>query len=122
MSARPLLDDAHLTPAARAKMAHRHTDVLEKVTQALAAHDVVVVGMAWNPHVGNARKALTEAGIEHTYLEFGNYLGQWPQRLTIKMWSGWPTFPQVFVKGTLIGGNTETRAAIADGSLRSLLG
>ena len=44
------------------------------------------------------------------------------KRLAIKLWSGWPTFPQVFVRGVLIGGNDETRRAIADGSLKARLG
>ena len=40
----------------------------------------------------------------------------------IKLWSGWPTFPQVFVDGTLIGGEDLTKAALADGSLKSSVG
>mgnify|MGYP000729961540 CR=1 FL=1 len=83
---------------------------------------VVVVGMAQNPFVKKARQALTEAGVPFTYLEFGSYLKAWKERLAIKMWSGWPTFPQVFVRGTLIGGNDETRAALADGSFKQRLG
>jgi glutaredoxin-related protein len=38
------------------------------------------------------------------------------------MWSGWPTFPQVYVKGTLIGGFSETTKELADGSLKKRLG
>jgi glutaredoxin-related protein len=38
------------------------------------------------------------------------------------MWSGWPTFPQVYIRGTLIGGADDTRKALDDGSLRKLLG
>ena len=101
--------------------AARGTEVLSRVTEAVAKHDVVVVGMAQNPHVRRVRHALTEAGIAHEYLEFGSYLSQWSTRLAIKLWSGWPTFPQVFVKGTLIGGEDLTKAAIADGSLQSRL-
>ena len=77
--------------------------------------------MAQNPHVKNVRKALTEAGIEFEYLEFGSYFSAWKQRLALKLWSGWPTFPQVFVRGTLIGGEDLTKAAIANGTLRSRL-
>ena len=66
---------------------------------------VVVVGMAQNPHVKNVRNALKEAKIEFTYLEYGSYFSEWKKRLAIKMWSGWPTFPQVFVRGSLIGGS-----------------
>ncbi|HEX7666296.1 MAG TPA: glutaredoxin domain-containing protein, partial [Polyangiaceae bacterium] len=51
-----------------------------------------------------------------------SYFSEWKRRLAIKLWSGWPTFPQVFVKGTLIGGNELTNEAIADGSLKARLG
>jgi len=67
------------------------------------------------------RKALDEAGIRYEYLELGNYLGRWRERLAVKLWTGWPTFPQVFVHGTFVGGNDLTRAAIADGTFRRLL-
>ncbi|HSQ67463.1 MAG TPA: glutaredoxin domain-containing protein, partial [Polyangiaceae bacterium] len=81
----------------------------------------VVVGMAQNPHVKNVRKALAKAGIEFKYVEYGSYLSKWKERLAIKLWSGWPTFPQVFVKGVLLGGEDLTLAAISDGSLARTL-
>jgi monothiol glutaredoxin len=65
------------------------------------------------------RKALADAGVEATYLEYGSYFSKWRERLAIKLWSGWPTFPQVFVKGVLIGGEDLTKAALADGSLKT---
>jgi len=37
------------------------------------------------------------------------------------MWTGWPTFPMVFVKGILVGGYTDLKALIDSGELRSLL-
>ena len=79
---------------------------------------VVVVGMAWNPHVKRARRALDAAGVADAYVEYGSYASGWHDRLAIKLWSGWPTFPQVFVDGVLIGGADETASALADGSLR----
>jgi glutaredoxin-related protein len=33
------------------------------------------------------------------------------------MWTGWPTFPMVFVKGKLIGGGSELKALLALGEL-----
>ena len=45
----------------------------------------------------------------------------WKERLAIKMWSGWPTFPQIFVKGVLIGGNQELEACLKDGTLQKIL-
>jgi glutaredoxin-related protein len=75
--------------------------------------------MAQNPHVKNVRKALTDAGVAFEYLEYGSYFSAWKERLAIKLWSGWPTFPQVFVRGALLGGEELTKAALADGTLKS---
>ena len=54
-------------------------------------------------------------------MEIGSYVSKWRERLVIKMWSGWPLFPQVFVQGALIGGCDETQAALEDGSFVTLL-
>lgn len=110
-----------MTPRAAEKAREYHAETVDRVRSAVAAHPVVVVGMGWNPHVKRAREALTEAGIAFEYLELGNYASLWRERLAIKLWSGWPTFPQVYVRGTLVGGNSDLRAALADGSLRALL-
>ena len=117
---RPLHDPAQRTEAVAQKML-KHQALLGQVSEAVGRDRVVVVGMGWNPHVKRARAALDKAEVAHTYLEFGNYSNQWRERLAIKMWSGWPTFPQVYVRGVLIGGADETEAAIADGSLRASL-
>jgi len=122
LSERPLHDPSKATPRVLDAMASNNRSTVDEVATTVATKDVVVVGMGWNPHVKNVRKALDEAGITFTYLEYGNYLSAWRERLAIKMWSGWPTFPQVFVRGTLIGGNKDTCAAIEDGSLKALLG
>lgn len=122
MTPRPLLSDTARTDIAADKVAGFHANIVQEVAQAVSRDPVVVVGMAQNPVVKRAREALKEAGVEYTYLEYGSYFGKWKERLAIKLWSGWPTFPQVFVRGSLIGGNEETRAALADGSFKSRLG
>jgi monothiol glutaredoxin len=119
MATRKILDPANIHPAAAAKMGDRHADTIRDIEKAIAEHAVVVVGMAQNPHVRKVRTALTDAGVAFEYLEYGSYLSEWPRRLAIKIWSGWPTFPQVFVRGVLIGGEDLTKAALADGTLRS---
>jgi monothiol glutaredoxin len=101
-------------------MAAFYPEIIGEVEQALAESTIVVVGMAQNPHVKNVRKALVQAGFEFKYVEYGSYLSKWKERLAIKLWSGWPTFPQVFVRGTLVGGEDLTVAAIGDGSLRTM--
>ncbi len=119
MKTRKVLDPIRISPAATEKLEGFHADVVDEVASAVAKHAVVVVGMSQNPHVKNVRKALTEANIEFQYLEYGSYFSEWKKRLAIKLWSGWPTFPQVFVRGTLIGGEDLTVAALADGTLKS---
>ena len=34
----------------------------------------------------------------------------WRKRLALKMWTGWPTFPMIFVDQQLIGGNSDLKA------------
>lgn len=98
-----------------------HSNVIQEIVQHVQKDDVVVVGMAWNPFVKRARKALTQANVQHTYLEYGSYISAWKPRLAIKMWSGWPTFPQVFVKGSLVGGATDVESLIQNGQLEQML-
>lgn len=116
-----MLDAKDLAPAALQAMQQFHPEVVREVQDAVARHPVVVVGMAQNPHVKNVRKALGAAGIEFEYLEYGSYVSQWRRRLALKLWTGWPTFPMVFVRGVLVGGEDLTKAAIADGTLRARL-
>ncbi len=117
---RPDLSPPPVTAAARKAMEELHADTVARVREAVAQHPVVVVGMAWNQPVRVVRNALTEAGVEHHYVEVGNYLNRWRERLAIKLWTGWPTFPQVFVRGTFVGGSDLTLAALRDGSLQAL--
>lgn len=121
MNPRPSLSADRIRPAAHQKMTDFHADVVREVSDAVSRNDVVVVGMAQNPYVKKVRQHLTDAGVQFTYLEYGSYFSQWQRRLAIKLWSGWPTFPQVFVRGTLIGGEDLTKAALTDGSLREML-
>jgi glutaredoxin-related protein len=95
--------------------------VVNEVSAAVERDAVVVVGMATNVFVKQARKSLTEAGIPFTYLEYGGYLSRWKERLAIKMWSGWPTFPQVFVHGRLVGGANDLKKLMADDQLKVIL-
>lgn len=118
---RRILVESRVHPAIREKLATRHADIVDEVEAALAGSDVVVVGMAQNPHVKRARRALDEGGVAHRYLEYGSYFGQWRRRNALKMWTGWPTFPMVFVKGTLIGGASDLERLIADGELKRML-
>ncbi|HTQ46073.1 MAG TPA: glutaredoxin domain-containing protein [Polyangiaceae bacterium] len=121
MPSRPQIEQSSIAPAALSAMGEFHADVVREVQEAVRREPVVVVGMAQNPHVRKARQALDGAGVTYTYLEYGSYLSKWKERLAIKLWSGWPTFPQVFVRGTLIGGEALTQQALTDGTLKASL-
>ena len=119
---RDVLEEARLHPAIREKVANLNADIVHNVQAATASNPVLVVGMAGNPFCKRARKALGAAGIAHHYLEYGSYFSRWRERNALKMWSGWPTFPMVFVKGSLIGGADDLKRLIDSGELKRLLG
>ena len=114
---RTILPEAQIHPAVREKIANYRSDVVKEVQAAVAANEIVVVGMKQNPFPKKARKALEAAGIAYKYLEYGSYLGEWRRRLALKLWTGWPTFPMVFVKGVLVGGADDLARLIAKGEL-----
>jgi monothiol glutaredoxin len=119
---RAILSDEKIHPAARDKISANHADIVREVEAAIGTHAVVIVGMKQNPHPRRARRLLDEQKIAYHYLEYGSYLGPWRRRTALKMWSGWPTFPMVFVNGTLIGGANELSKLLESGELRRLLG
>ncbi len=104
---RTILPDHCLSESALKAIENFHPQVVKDVQDALTKHRIVVVGMRINPFVRKARQLLTDRGLDFHYLEFGGYLSHWKPRLALKLWSGWPTFPQVFIEGRLIGGYTE---------------
>jgi glutaredoxin-related protein len=119
---RHVLTEAQIHPAVRERVAGSYLEAIEEAIAAVAAHPVVVLGMRGNPFVKRARKALDAAGVAHHDIDHGSYFGEWRRRNALKMWSGWPTFPMVFVKGQLVGGANDLARLIASGELQRLLG
>ena len=119
---RPILEEARLHPAIRERVGNLNADIVHNVQAAATSNAVLVVGMAGNPHVKRARKALDAAAIAYQYLEFGSYFGGWRRRTALKMWTGWPTFPMVFVKGILVGGADDLERLVGSGELKRTLG
>jgi monothiol glutaredoxin len=117
---RSILGDDRIHPQARERIAHHGADVVREVEAAVAANGIVVVGMRGNPFPRRARRLLDAAGLPYAYLEYGGYFSpkDYRRRLPLKMWTGWPTFPMVFVNGTLVGGASELEKMIAGGELK----
>lgn len=118
---RAVLPESRVHPVIRDRVSNLHADIVREVEDAIASNTVVVVGMAQNPFPKAARRALDAAGVPHRYVEYGSYFGQWRRRNALKMWTGWPTFPMVFVRGTLVGGAADLKKLIASGDLQRLL-
>ena len=118
---RQLLDESRIHPTIREKVANNRAAIVQEVQEAIAKHPVVVVGMAMNVFPKRALAALRTGGIDAKYLEYGSYFSDWRRRTALKMWTGWPTFPMVFVKGILIGGASETKALVESGDLQRMI-
>lgn len=119
---RLILAEARIHPAIREVISQHQRDIVEEVATAVERHDIVVVGMAQNPSPKKARKLLDSAGLPYHYLEYGSYFNTWRRRNALKLWTGWPTFPMVFIKGQLIGGADDLERLLAAGEVKVLLG
>jgi glutaredoxin-related protein len=118
---REILDPTKIHTSIQKVVSDQHADIVAEVKEAVANNAIVIVGMAQNPAPKRARKVLDELNIDYHYLEYGSYFKEWRRRNALKMWTGWPTFPMIFVKGTLIGGSSDMRALVDTGELDSLL-
>lgn len=118
---RPILQEAQIHPAIREKIAGHQQEIVREVQAAVMRHPLVIVGMGQNPAPKRARKLLDAAAVPYHYLEYGNYFNTWRTRNALKLWTGWPTFPMVFVKGTLVGGADDLQRLQASGELKKML-
>ena len=118
---RGILDEAHIHPAIRETIANNHADIVQEVQAAITQNDIVIVGMGQNPFPKKARKLLDQQRLSYKYLEYGNYLNGWRRRNALKMWTGWPSFPMVFVKGVLVGGANDLQSLVGTGELARIL-
>lgn len=107
---RKILSSEKLHAGAKFAITEFHSDAVSEVEKAITGHEWVVVGMAQNPVVSKARGLLDGRAIKYHYIGHGSYFSGWKKRLAIKLWSGWPTFPQVFHQGILIGGAKDLEA------------
>ncbi len=118
---RYILDEPRLHPAIRERISSNHRDIVEQVAAVVARDAVVVVGMAQNPFCRRARRMLDSHGIVYSYLGYGSYFSNWRRRNALKMWTGWPTFPMVFIRGQFIGGASELEALLESHEFERML-
>jgi glutaredoxin-related protein len=121
MPTREIFPEAKVHPSIGEKVASYRKEQVDQVKALIAAHRVVVVGMTQNPFPKRARRLLDKQGIAYEYLGIGSYFSEWRKRLVLKMWTGWPTFPMIFIDGVLIGGFQDLVRLVESGDLKKML-
>lgn len=91
----------------------------ERIQKQLQDHSIILYmkGVPDNPECGFSAKAvaaLKETGVAYTYV---NVLGSPFIRDKLPKISKWPTFPQLFINGELIGGSDIIESMAEQGSL-----
>ena len=98
-------------------------DVNERIKAVLAEHPIVLFmkGTPQFPMCGfsaRAAQALSEAGATFHAV---NVLADPEMRAALPHYANWPTFPQLYVKGELVGGCDITLDLHQSGELKKML-
>ncbi|KAF6260884.1 thioredoxin-like protein [Scenedesmus sp. NREL 46B-D3] len=102
----------------------QHADVTTRIKSLLSSSPVVVFmkGNAAAPYCGFSRKvvdALRSVGVS-SFKDVDIFLDE-ELRQALKEYSNWPTYPQLYVAGELIGGCDIVNEMMQSGELRQLL-
>jgi monothiol glutaredoxin len=98
-------------------------DVNERIAEQLQAHEVLLY-MKGTPDFpqcgfsGQTVAALNAVGKPFSYV---NIFEDQEIREGLKVYSNWPTFPQLYVKGELVGGSDIVVEMYNSGELKELL-
>ena len=98
-------------------------DVIERIKQTLSAHPIVLYmkGTPEFPMCGfsmRTSQALTATGAEYFSV---NVLEDPEIRASLPRYSNWPTFPQLYINGELIGGCDITLELSESGELQRMV-
>lgn len=98
-------------------------DTLERIKQQIADNTVILY-MKGSPEIpqcgfsARAVQALTACGVEFAYV---NILENPDIRQVLPQYAQWPTFPQLYIKGELVGGSDIIQELYETGELQSML-
>ena len=98
-------------------------DVLDRIKEQVEANPVIIYmkGTPQMPQCGfsmRAAEALKQCGHEFAYV---NILMDPEIFQNLPRYSDWPTFPQLFIKGELVGGCDITLEMAEKGELQSMI-
>lgn len=98
-------------------------DPIERIKSQVESHPVLLY-MKGTPDFpqcgfsGRAVQILERCGVEFAYV---NVFEDPEVRENLKVYSNWPTFPQLFVNGELVGGSDIMLELFQNGELQELL-
>lgn len=98
-------------------------DVNERIEEQLKAHDVLLYmkGTPDFPQCGFSGQTVAALNAIGKPFAFVNIFEDQEIREGLKVYSNWPTFPQLYVKGELIGGSDIVVEMYNSGELKELL-
>ncbi len=98
-------------------------DILEKIKQQIEGNAVILYmkGSPKMPQCGfsaRAAQCIEACGVEFAFVDI---LANPDIRQMLPAYSDWPTFPQLFVKGELVGGSDIILEMFQQGELETIL-
>ncbi len=98
-------------------------DTIEKIKQQIAEHHIILYmkGSPKMPQCGFSARAvrcLDACGVDFAYVDI---LANPDIRQALPQYADWPTFPQLWVKGELLGGSDIVLELYEQGELEPLL-
>lgn len=100
-----------------------HMDTLDKIKKQIADHTIILYmkGTPENPKCGFSARAvqcIKACGVDFSSIDV---LENPDIRQTLPQYANWPTFPQLYVQGVLIGGSDIIAEMYEQGELERLL-
>jgi monothiol glutaredoxin len=97
--------------------------VVDQIKQQIESNDILIYmkGSPQAPQCGfsaHSAQALMKCGVEFSYIDI---LENPEIRATLPKVANWPTFPQLYIKGELIGGCDIIMEMFESGELQDLL-
>ncbi|MEA3642451.1 MAG: Grx4 family monothiol glutaredoxin [Lamprobacter sp.] len=98
-------------------------DVIERIDQQVKGHPAVIYmkGTPQMPQCGfsmRAAQALSDTGVSFAYV---NVLQDPEIFENLPRYADWPTFPQIYIDGELVGGCDITLELAASGELKTMM-
>jgi len=91
------------------------------VNDAIASKDVVVFSKSYCPYCSTTKALFKKEGIDYKVIELDQIEEGSAIQNALQTISGQRTVPNVYIKGTHLGGNDDTQAAHRSGKIKEML-